>query len=139
MSVDAANGFILAGHITPANHSDTKEMERLVRASRLPEQTRVYADKGFCSHANRDKLRKRKLKNGIMDKGTRGHKLSDRQKHRNRLISSVRGIVERGLGTLKRCYGLYRAKYLGLLKVEAEFLLAGLAFNLKKVVRLQSG
>ena len=35
MSVDADNDFILAGHITPANHSDTKEMEHLVRASRL--------------------------------------------------------------------------------------------------------
>ena len=73
-----------------------------------------------------------------MDKATRGHKLSDRQKHRNRLISSVRGIVERGFGTLKRCYGLQRTKYLGVLKVEAEFLLAALAFNLKKAVRLQT-
>jgi len=138
MSVDTSKGFILASHVTPANHSDTKELERLVRSSRLPAKTRVYADKGFCSQANRDKLRKRKLKNGIMDKATRGHKLSDRQKQRNRLISTVRGIVERGFGTLKRCYGLHRTKYLGLLKVEAEFLLAALAFNLKKAVHLQS-
>jgi IS5 family transposase len=136
MAVDADKGFILAGHVTPANYSDTKELERLVLAAQLPVKARVYADKGFCSQANRDKLRERQLKNGIMDKATRGHPLSDRQKQRNRLISSVRGIVERGFGTLKRCYGQRQAKYLGILKVEAAFLLAALAFNLKKAVCL---
>jgi IS5 family transposase len=136
MAVDADNGFILTGHVTPANHSDTKELERLVDNSSLPANSRVYADKGFCSQANRDKLFERKLKDGIMDKAVRGHKLSGHQKHRNRLISSVRGIVERSFGTLKRCYGLHRTKYLGVVKVEAEFLLAALAFNLKKAVYL---
>jgi len=136
MAVESSDGFILNGHVTPANYSDTKEMQRLVRSARLPKKARVYGDKGFCSQANRDELSKRHLKNGIMDKATRGHPLSERQKQRNRLISAVRGIVERGFGTLKRCYGLHRAKYLGILKVEASFLLAALAFNLKKAVFL---
>jgi IS5 family transposase len=136
MAVDTNQGFILTGHVTPANCSDTTQMRRLVRAARLPKKSRVYADKGFCSQSNRDELRKRKLKNGIMDKATRGHKLSDRRKQRNRLISAVRGIVERGFGTLKRCYGLHRAKYLGVIRVEAAFLLAALAFNLKKALCL---
>ena len=125
--------FILTGHVTTANCSDTTEMERLVRTARFGKKSRVYEDKGFCQ-SNRDVLRQRKLKNGIMDKATRGHKLSTRQKQRNRLISAVRGVVERGFGTLKRCYGLHRARYLGVLKVEAAFLLAALAFNLKKAV-----
>jgi len=136
MAVEASQGFILNGHVTPANCSDTKEMKRLVRIARLPKRSRVYADKGFCSQSNRDELRKRKLKNGIMYKAMRGHPLSERQKQCNRLISTVRGIVERGFGTLKRCYGQHRAKYLGVLKVEAAFLLAALAFNLKKAVFL---
>jgi len=136
MAVDSGDGFILTGHVTPANSADTQQMERLVRSARLPKKSRVYADKGFCSQSNRDTLRERKLKNGIMDKATRGHALTERQKQRNRLISSVRGIVERGFGTLKRSYGLHRARYLGVLKVEAEFLLAALAFNLKKAVYL---
>jgi IS5 family transposase len=136
MAVDSSNGFILTGHVTPANNSDTKQMQRLVRSARLPKKARVYGDKGFCSQSNRDELRKKKLKNGIMDKATRGHPLSDRQRQRNRLISAVRGIVERGFGTLKRCYGQSRARYLGVIKVEAAFLLAALAFNLKKAVYL---
>ena len=104
----------------------------------MPVKTRIYADKGYCSQANRDELREMKLKNGIMDKAARGHALSQRQKQRNRLISSVRGIVERGFGTVKRVYGLCRASYLGVAKVENEFLLAALAFNLKKAVFLPS-
>ena len=136
MAVESSKGFILNGHVTPANYSDTKEMKRLVRSARLPQKARVYADKGFCSQANRDELHRRKLKDGIMDKARRGHPLSERQKQRNRLISAVRGIVERGFGTLKRCYGQHRAKYLGVIKVEAAFLLAALAFNLKKAVLL---
>ena len=111
-------------------------MKRLVRSARLPKKTRVYADKGFCSKSNREVLRKRHMKKGIMDKARRSHALTDRQKYRNRLISRVRGIVERGFGTLKRCYGLHRARYLGVLKVEAEFLLAAIAFNLKKAAYL---
>lgn len=136
MAVDANQGFILTGHVTPANCSDTKEMKRLVSSARLPKKSRVYGDKGFCSQSNRDALRKRNLKNGIMDKASRGRPLSARQKQRNRLISAVRGIVERGFGTLKRCYGQHRAKYLGVTKVEAAFLLAALAFNLRKALSL---
>ena len=136
MAVDAGTGLILTGHVTPANCSDTTELKRLVWGARLPSKTRVYADKGYCSRSNTDALRKRKLKSGIMDKASRGRALTQRQKERNRLISSVRGMVERGFGTLKRCYGQHRAKYLGVLKVEAAFLLAALAFNLKKAVSL---
>ena len=138
MAVDTGQGFILTSHITPANCSDTKEMKRLVRDSRLPVKTMVYADKGYCSQANRDELRKIRMKNGIMDKATRGHALFQRQKQRNRMISRIRYIVERGFGTLKRVYGFYRASYLGIGNVENEFLLAALAFNLKKAVSLPS-
>jgi IS5 family transposase len=135
MAVDATNGF---GHVTPAHCSDTRELERLVRDARLPERVRVYADKGYCSRENSEHLSKLKLKDGIMDKAQRSHVLSSRQKQRNRLISAVRGIVERGFGTLKQVYGLSRASYLGRAKVEGEFLLAALAFNLKKAVYVPS-
>jgi len=40
--------------------------------------------------------------------------------------------VERVFGTLKRGYGFCRTRYLGTAKVELEFLLNAMAFNLKK-------
>jgi hypothetical protein len=48
----------------------------------------------------------------------------------------VRGTAERSFGTLKEAYGLTRASYIGTLKVELEFLLCAIDFNLKKAVYL---
>jgi transposase, IS5 family len=42
--------------------------------------------------------------------------------------------VERASGTLKRRYGFFRTRYLGMPKVELKFLLNAMAFNLKKAV-----
>lgn len=136
VATDAQHGFIVSAHATPANRSDTLELERVVAGAQLPSGARVYADKGYASEKNRTLLRRNRLKDGIMSKAARQRPLSARQKQRNRLISSVRGLIERGFGTLKRGYGLARASYLGTAKVEAEFLLAAIAFNLKKALFL---
>ena len=134
---DARDGFVLNGHATPANRSDTGEFTRLVRDSRPRKGATIFADKGYCSGANRDLLRSCGLEDGTMDKTPRGGRLTDFEKQRNRAISSVRQIVERAFGTLKRGYGLARARYLGLQKMEAEFRLAAMAFNIRKAVLLE--
>ena len=46
-SVDVDSGLVLATHATPANDSDTCELETLVKKSRLPAKSRVYGDKGL--------------------------------------------------------------------------------------------
>ena len=71
-----------------------------------------------------------------MDKAVRNRPFTLRQKQRNRLISAVRGTVERSFGTLKQVYGMARASYIGIAKVELEFLLCAIAFNLKKTAFL---
>jgi IS5 family transposase len=136
MATDRKDGFILSGHATAANRADTKELDTALERSRVPEKGRVFADKGYTSAHNREAIKKRKLKNGIMDKAARNHPLTPRQKKRNRLIIAVRGTVERSFGTLREAYGLARAGYIGTLKVELEFLLRAVAFNLKKAVYL---
>ena len=50
----------------------------------------------------------------------------------NRVISGLRGKVERGFGTLKKDNGFNRTRYIGCAKVKLEFLLNAMAFNLKK-------
>lgn len=71
-----------------------------------------------------------------MDKKPRNGELTEHERSRNKVISMVRYIVERSLETIKRGYEFVRARYLGLDKVEAELHLIGMAFNLKKAVRL---
>jgi len=137
-SVDMDTGLILTAHATPANYSDTGELEVLVKRSRLPAKSRVYADKGYTSAKNRMVLNQHKCKDGIMNRAYRNKPLTLRERKRNKLISKRRYIVERVFGTLKQHYDMARASYLGTAKVQGEFLLSSLAYNLKRALFLLS-
>ena len=136
-AVDAVGGLILTGHVTPANKSDTGQLERLVADSDLPDKARVYADKGYTSKRRSEILKNTNCKDGIMSRAYRNKPLTARQQKRNRKISKKRYIVERVFGTLKKCYDLARASYLGAAKVQDELLLSSLAYNLKRGLFLQ--
>lgn len=136
-AVEVESGLVLTAHATPANYSDTGQLERLVQDSGLPDNTRVYADKGYTSKANSAIVRKHKCKNGIMSRAYRNKPLTGREKGRNKLIGKKRYIVERVFGTLKKCYDMARASYIGTLKVQGELLLSCLAYNLKRGLYLQ--
>ena len=136
--VDSNDGFVLAAHATPANMSDTGQFEQLVREANLPENTQILADKGYTSKHNSEILKNHKLQDGIMARAFRISPLTPLDKQRNRQISKNRYIVERAFGTLKEVHGVARASYLGVVKVQAEFLLSAMAYNLKKALFLCS-
>lgn len=136
VSVDAKDGYVIGGHVTPANTADTTEFEKLINESRLSEGSIVLADKGYAGEKNKTILAEKKLKNGIMTKAARNKPLSLLQRIVNRLISSVRYKVERSIGTLKRGYHFFRMRYLGLKKGNMEFFLNAMAFNLKKAAAM---
>jgi len=136
VSVDAKDGYVIGGHVTPANTADTTEFEKLINESRLSEGSIVLADKGYAGEKNKTILSEKKLKNGIMAKSVRNKPLSLLQRIFNRIISSVRYKVERSIGTLKRGYHFSRMRYLGLKKGNMEFLLNAMAFNLKKAAAM---
>lgn len=71
-----------------------------------------------------------------MDRATRSGPLTEFERTRNRLISSVRKLVERAFGMLKRGYGITRSRYVGQQKIEGELHLLAMAFNIKKAVPL---
>mgnify|MGYP001365191984 FL=1 len=133
ISVDTKDGFILGGHITPANTADTVEFKRLIDESNLPCESSVIADKGYASEENRNILKCRRLKDLIMHKAKRNNPLTVTQRAINRLISSVRYKVEQTIGILKRSYNFFRMRYKGIDKGNMEFLINAMAFNLKKV------
>lgn len=131
ISVEAEEGFILGGHVTPAHVADTTQFEKLLTESSLPEGSFVLADKGYCSEKNRTVIHSR-YTDGIMYKAARNRPLTFIQHVINKLISQARYIVEQGIGTLKRQYGFSRMRYIGLKKGNMEFMLNSMAFNLKK-------
>lgn len=126
------SGFVLGGHITPANKSDTGEFKTLVDELLTVPNTTVIADKGYSSVENREYLANRGCLDGIMNRAVRGRALTDQEQSRNKSISSIRYVVERTFGTLKRRYNLSRARYVGKLKTYWEFLICSIALNIRK-------
>ena len=61
------------------------------------------------------------------------------QRRRNGLLSKVRAPVEQALGTLKRSYGYWQVRYMGLMRNEAEALFKALAYNLRRADGLREG
>jgi IS5 family transposase len=88
--------------------------------------------RGYASQSNKEMLRAKKTKNGLMEKAKRNKPLSSWQKVFNRMISKVRYRIEQGFGTLKRKFKFVRVAYFTTLKVQGQMALKAIAFNLLK-------
>ncbi|NKF24506.1 IS5 family transposase [Solimonas marina] len=132
MAVDTEDGYVEAVRGTPANAAEVTNLEALL--DRLPAQAHdaVFADKGYHSKANRALLKARGLQDGIQYKAARNRPLQAWHKQVNALIGLIRYKVERGFGTMKRKFGLHRARYFGLRKTEAQMTYAAINLNLLK-------
>ena len=71
-----------------------------------------------------------KLKSRIMHKGTRGHKITEKQQRINVAISKTRYKVERTFGSMHRWFGAGIARYIGLSKTHAQHIMESIAYNL---------
>lgn len=129
-SVTDENGLVIAEETTPANESDIKHLEKPLEKAKLPQGTPVYADKGYDSTANKDVLKRMKLKSRIMHKGVRGHKLTEREQRVNVAISKTRYKVERTFGSIHRWFHGGIARYVGLAKTHAQHIMEAIAYNL---------
>lgn len=125
-------GFIEKTHVTPANKSETKELEKIVQG--LKKGTRVLADKGFFSAENKTMLQAKKLKNGLMYKAFRNSPITPRQTIFNKLVSKTRFRIEQCFGTLKRRFSYSRATYFTTEKVAAQFAMKAMCLNLLKAI-----
>jgi IS5 family transposase len=108
IATDTSNGFIHNVAVLPANASEIKNLKAALGDLK---PKRLYADKGYSCNENRNFLRSTGIKNGIMYKAARNTTLTRWQKLFNRIVSSKRYIIEQGFGTLKRIFGMNRAKY----------------------------
>jgi transposase, IS5 family len=92
---------------------------------------RALADKAYASTANRDTL-KVKLRDGILHKAVRARPLRQSEKRFKKLISKHRFRIEQCFDTMKRLFGLYRARNFGVAKVHAQMVMAAISQNLLK-------
>ena len=92
---------------------------------------RVLADKAYAARANRELLKGR-YRDGIMRRAARGRPLRASEKRFNKLIAKRRFRIEQCFGTMKRLFGLARARYFGVAKTHAQLAMAAIAQNLLK-------
>ena len=115
-------------HTTPANRGESPEFEHMIKGTAAQ---RVLADKAYASKANRKRLRSH-ARDGIMRKAARRRPLHASEKRFNTLISKRRFQVEQCFGTMKRLFGLHRARYFGQAKAHAQLAMAAISQNLLK-------
>lgn len=134
-SVDDEHGFIQTVHTESAEAYEAHRLETMLEDLNCEH---LLADKAYDTVANRDLLKKKKVKNRILQKAIRNKPLTKRQKRRNILISKTRYKVERCFGTLKRKFNFTRASYFSTIKVNAQALLKAMCFNVLKAVNLMA-
>lgn len=122
------DGFIDKVHTTPANCGESPEFGTMIDGSKAQ---RVLADKAYASKVNRAALQG-KHRDGIMRKAARGRPLRASEKRFNKLIPKRRFRVEQCFGTMKRLFGLHRARYFGVAKTHAQMAMAAIGQNLLK-------
>ena len=132
LSVDQGSGLIRRLALTGANFPDSYMFEAMV----IGDEAAVFADAAYPKAARKAALRGRGVFCGIISRAWRSHPLSRHQKKRNKCFARVRRAVERVIGTLKCRYGLARCRYLGLRRNHNHLWLAGICYNLRKMLVL---
>jgi IS5 family transposase len=131
--VDQQSRLIRRLTLTPAHVNDTVPADGLV----CGDEEAVYADKGYAKQARRAWLASLGIKPRIMHKSWGGGPaLTAWQKRHNALIAAVRAEVEGVFATLKRWFGYARVRYCGLVRNESHLHLVGLAYNMKRALKL---
>jgi len=133
ITVGAEQGYVEKVSVTPANVSEFTHFEKAIEGV---ETSRYYADKGNASAKNREILKKKGIKSGIMYSAYRNKPLGYWQKLFNKTVSKVRYKVEQAFGTMKRRFKFTKASYFGTEKVLGQCFLKAIAFNLLKAINI---
>ena len=133
-TVTDEKGLILAEVTTVANESDIKHLENPLKKTKL--LGGGFADKGYDSAENRKILIQIKLRSRLMHKGTRTHKITEREQRENVAVSRTRYKVERTFGSIHRWFRSGVARYVGLAKIHTQHMMEAIAYKLYRTPRI---
>jgi transposase, IS5 family len=123
-------GLVTAIITTAANESDMVHLEDVVSKAKLPKGSRVRADKGYSSEANRKYLKNNKLKDGIMHKALKNKPLTSHQQKFNKIVSQKRYRIERTFGGIIIWFKAGVTRYIGKAKTHTQHIMEAIAYNL---------
>ena len=126
---DAEHQMVRRALITPASAQETNHFREVTPADSLE----AYADRGYASKANRQWLKNRGIKDGILKKGARYIQLDEADLQDNQAKEKIRRPIERVFAHWKQWQHYRRVRYLGLVKNQLELTLKAVAYNLKRL------
>ena len=135
VGVDAGSGLVRRAKLTSARVYESAVADELVSC----DEGEVYGDRAYESKRRREWLRSQGIGDMIMHRSHKHQReLPEWQKLHNELIRPRRALVEKVFGTLKRSYGYSRVRYRGLGRNTLEMCFKLMAYNLRKMVRLET-
>ena len=123
VSVDMQSGLINKVAVTPANVTDAKAVKHI-----LPKQGAVFGDKGYCT---KDSIIHMKIKN-LHNCTIKTNNMKDKNFDKDKWISKARSPYERVFSKVSN-----RSRYRGIAKNQFQVFMESLAFNFKRLIKLE--
>jgi IS5 family transposase len=124
ISVDMSHGLINKTAVTPANVPDHKGLKHV-----CPRQGAVLGDKGYSPKESQNEIKRRGCHSGVILKNNMKGKDRDKDRWLTRVRMPYEGIFAR---MRKRTW------YRGITKNQFEIFLEALAFNLKRLIKINA-
>ncbi len=131
---DTKGHFIENVIVTSATTPDNEAFDDLVKN----ETKAVFADKAYIDQKKKRDFRARGVFWGVLDRASRGHRLSTKQWKDNNQKSSVRSRGEHPFAWMKRTMCFYGSRFRGLRKNTFHITLVCAAYNLKRLLSVLS-
>lgn len=110
-------GIVHSAAVTPASVHDSQAMDDLVHGK----EKALYGDQAYASRERQARYRARGVKWCVATKAPPGRALNERERQRNRRLSSVRSLGERPFLVMKHLWGHAKVRYRGLYKNAVQF------------------
>ena len=134
VKVDKKSKLITSYTTTDASVHDSQTLDDLL--DKKDAHHELYADSAYKSKEIDKKLRRRKIRNRIHEKGYRNHPLTEAQGEKNRLKSRTRARVEHVFGFMVNTMGGGFIRCIGRIRAEAMIGLKNLVYNLCRSAQL---
>lgn len=124
VSVDMTQGIISRVAVTPANVPDHKGLKHV-----CPRQGAVFADKGYSPKESRSEIKRRGCHDAVILKNN----MHGKDRDKDRWLTRVRMPYEGTFSKIRK-----RSWYLGTLKNQFEGFIEALAFNFKRLIKINA-
>lgn len=128
VATDTKGEFITSVYTSTAKDHDSKHMDKVLDG----DEQIVFSDSAYVNKEKKKEYRKQGRIYAVIDRASRNHPLSNKQKMRNRKLSGVRCRGEHPFGELKERME-FKLRYRGIRKVDWQLKMVCAAYNLKRL------